>query len=81
MIPAEKMFVDRTDDISELEKDQKNKWLWRWLEDPDSHGDYFSTYVRKLREPAKLPNFAHDFNDFVSPGHNYHHVMNTKLSS
>ena len=50
MIPGEKMFVDRTDDISELEKDQKNKWQWRWLEDPDSHGDYFSTYVCKLRE-------------------------------
>ena len=53
MVPAEKMFVDRTDDIMELEKDQKNKWQWRWLEDPDSHGDYFSTYVRKLREPGK----------------------------
>ena len=55
MNSAEKMFVDRTDDLSELEKDQKNKWQWRWLEQKDSHSDYYSTYIRKFREPGKLP--------------------------
>lgn len=47
-------FVTPNTDLQTLEKDVKNKFKWKWLEETDCHGDLLSSYIQKL----KLPGFA-----------------------
>jgi hypothetical protein len=37
-------------ELQKLEAGIKNKFKWSWLEEKDVHGEYISTYVRKLND-------------------------------
>ena len=40
--------MQRTDNLADIEKGVKNKWVWGWCESPDANGDYFASVTRKL---------------------------------
>lgn len=46
-------FVDRCDDIAAIDKDIRDQFQWRWLEEKDGNDDYFRLYVRKLHAPDR----------------------------
>lgn len=45
-------FVERGNDIRDIDEGVKDKFQWRWLEEQDGNDDYFRLYVRKLKEPG-----------------------------
>ena len=46
------MYLTRSCNLKEIEKDVKNKFRWQWLEAKDCNGDFLSDYVRKLPKPG-----------------------------
>ena len=40
--------IDRTVNISDIDKTVKNKFKWEWLTARDNNGDFYSEYIRKL---------------------------------
>ena len=51
-------LLDRKDGLCDIERDIKDKFQWRWLEEKETNGD-FLTYVRKLRLPMPgMPGLA-----------------------
>ena len=42
-------FVERDDEIRKTyDAGVKNKFKWEWLTEKDIHGDFLSSYIRKL---------------------------------
>ena len=46
------MEVDRTANISAIDKGVRNKWNWQWLEERDADGHFLSEYIRKVDKPG-----------------------------
>lgn len=38
--------------LKTLEKEVKNKFKWSWLEEKDELGNFFSAYIRKIKDPG-----------------------------
>ncbi|KAJ8017743.1 hypothetical protein HOLleu_44630 [Holothuria leucospilota] len=52
LVTVQAVIEETGDRLDEVEKGVKDKFQWRWLEEKEDNEDFFSTYIRKINQPA-----------------------------